>query len=133
MRLQSVVLLTAVLLTAGCSDPGSPCYLQAAVADLPAADFENLSRTCNWPRRNVPPVAAETGDVWPSPPEHVPTMLDVQRQAEAAGHADEPLRPAGRRPNDFDLCRPAATAGAPPGVALGLCYRPAAHERPGPA
>ncbi len=113
---QGVVLLGAAFL-AGCSDPQSACTYPAFFAQAPAAQVETLTRVCGWPKRRIVAASAETGDIWPGKPDHVPTMLDVQAEAARAGVKPTALP----RPRDNGLCRPGLHGEAPRGVALGVC------------
>jgi hypothetical protein len=137
MKVRNAFLLGAMLMGAGCSDPGSVCNQSAMIADMAAANLDTLYRVCGGPRRTAVPAVAERGDVWPPAPEHVPTSLDLLRETAIAD------RPAGasqtvRHGRGYGLCRPSGVgAAASPGVALGVCYVPPAHgstaSRSGPA
>jgi hypothetical protein len=142
MPVRNLFPLAAVLVGTGCSDPGSVCNQSAMLAGMPVAAVETLSRACGAPRRDVVPTVAESGDVWPQPPDHVPTSLELLRatpSAERSAGAAQAIRHA----RGYGLCRPISrppgavtSAPAPPGVALGLCYAPAirgaAEGRTGP-
>jgi hypothetical protein len=112
--------LAACLLAIGCSsDDGTLCARPAASQALPSAHLETLARACGAPQRAVTPIAAASGNVWPLAPDHVPTMLDLQKQGAAAA----PAEPARRFARGYGLCRAAAGSSAPPpGVALGVCF-----------
>jgi hypothetical protein len=146
MSVRSVIVLAFALLSTGCSDPGSLCNQSEVLSNLPAGDVETLNRVCGTPRRNVLPAVAEPGNVWPQAPERVPTTLDLQRQMALTDRPVGPSPSAPRHARGYGLCRPisrppsavaAGASGAPPGVALGLCYAPVVHgsatNRTGPA
>ena len=135
MPVRNIMFVGASLASAGCSDPGSLCNQPAILAGMPVSDVETLNRVCGAPRGDVVPAAAESGDVWPPAPEHVPTSLELLRQtpeAERAAGSSQTVRHA----RGYGLCRPvphapgavaARTSAVAPGVALGLCYDPLIH------
>jgi hypothetical protein len=88
-------------------------YLVAS-AWAPPAETETLDRVTHRGPANLPPVTSDAGTIWPSPPEPVPTMLDLEKTV--ATHA-----PMTRQRGGYGLCRQ-TPAGPPKGVSLGLCY-----------
>jgi hypothetical protein len=125
MPARRVAALALALLAAACSNPQSLCYAPGQYYYAPGTEFETMSRVCGVPKRRVPALLAEQGNVWPSPPDRVPTMLDVQHQAMAADAkgALPPLHPKPLR-GGVGLCKPMpGRDGPPPGIALGLCAK----------
>jgi hypothetical protein len=131
-RSKKLLLMGLMVPIAGCADRTSFCYPSDIFTALPESEFETLTRVCGQPPHPARQIATEPGNVWPQAPNHVPTMLELQKQAGPAVATNVPDRSAPRRPRDNGLCRPASHAPgvpgrAPPGVALGLCYVPLAH------
>jgi hypothetical protein len=78
--------LAAMLLLTGCSGSGFWAYegntltLPGANPNMPVSASENFQRARGGKVPNVQPQLTEAGDIWPGPPQPLPTLKDLQKQ-----------------------------------------------------
>ena len=79
------VMLVALLLS-GCSGSGFWRYQEDAVTlpwqnpNAPVGSSENFQRAKLGIKAMGAPLLTEAGDIWPGPPQPVPTLKDLQKQ-----------------------------------------------------
>jgi hypothetical protein len=83
--MRRTVMLVALLLS-GCSGSGFWRYQEDAVAlpwqnpNAPVGSSENFQRAKLGIKAMGAPLLTEAGDIWPGPPQPVPTLKDLQKQ-----------------------------------------------------
>jgi hypothetical protein len=126
------IVLCLALQMCGCSayrpwDPGSAQGFAQRYDARGQDGTQTLNRVLGLQPPDQPRLSAETGRIWPAPPQPNTSYLGMRQSAAAqvayAARLSETLRHRG----GYRLCLPdTARPGPPPGLALGLCHAPAA-------
>ncbi len=127
-----------MLCLSGCIAGGWRYPAGADTLNQPPGATETLDRVRHVPPRDLAPISAEAGNLWPGPDTPVPTMLDIQNEPPGTPRARSFVRDTPRaHRGGYGLCLPKGSgqdaipaAARPPGMALGLCFASAAKATP---